>query len=474
MRTIRQRTANSLLKSALVEEGAYRTVAQAVTWLSSFAAERPQVVREITFEELGEWSFAEKTGDLVHKSGQFFRVTGVRVSTDLGLLTSWDQPIIDQPEIGILGIIARDIDGVMHLLMQAKMEPGNPSGVQLTPTVQATRSNYTQVHQGSRPRYLDYFLNRDRSRVIVDQLQWEHGSAFLKKRNRNVVLEVDDDDLPAEPGFEWLTLGQVKKLLEVPNLVSMDTRTVIACLPIVDAHRKDWRSEIGPNVVTSLGAAALDSLGSPEAHSADYEVQSWLTDLKCRHHLTVVPIGLSQVSGWHRTDRAISHSDAPFFRVIAVDVESRSREVVHWTQPMIASRPRGLIAFVISQIDGLLHVLVKARAEPGSADTLILGPTVQSALGFESTRTSGDRSGIVDLVANAAADDIRYSNVQSEEGGRFHHVESEYRIVEIADGDRLSLPPEYLWLSLRQVHELLQFGLLSVEARSLLACLSFL
>jgi NDP-hexose 2,3-dehydratase len=33
--------------------------------------------------------------------------------------------------------------------------------VQLTPTVQATYSNYTQVHQGTRPRYVEYFLEPD-------------------------------------------------------------------------------------------------------------------------------------------------------------------------------------------------------------------------------------------------------------------------------------------------------------------------
>lgn len=36
-----------------------------------------------------------------------------------------EQPIIIQPEIGYLGIICREINGVLHFLMQAKIESGN-------------------------------------------------------------------------------------------------------------------------------------------------------------------------------------------------------------------------------------------------------------------------------------------------------------------------------------------------------------
>ena len=52
---------------------------------------------------------------------------------------SWDQPIIDQPEIGFLGILCKEIKGSLHFLLQAKIEPGNKNFVQLSPTLQATR-----------------------------------------------------------------------------------------------------------------------------------------------------------------------------------------------------------------------------------------------------------------------------------------------------------------------------------------------
>src|SRR4030095_4387117 len=105
-------------------------------------------------------------------------IEGLRVRTNVGSTSRWEQPIIDQPEICIRGFGAKRFDGVLYLLMQAKMEPGNVDPVQITPTVQATRSNYTQVHQGARPRYVEYFLEPERGKMLVDQLQYEQASTF--------------------------------------------------------------------------------------------------------------------------------------------------------------------------------------------------------------------------------------------------------------------------------------------------------
>ena len=111
--------------------------------------------------------------------------------------------------------------------MQAKIEPGNVNHVQLSPTIQATRSNYTQVHEGSKPLYLDYFQHVTPKDVLLDQLQSEQGSRFLRKRNRNIIIRVEGD-IPIHDNFIWLTLGHIKELMSYDNLINMDARTVIS------------------------------------------------------------------------------------------------------------------------------------------------------------------------------------------------------------------------------------------------------
>ena len=93
--------------------------------------------------------------------------------------------------------------------------------MQVSPTIQATRSNFLQLHGGRRPAYLEYFL-RDGSaaapavRTLFDQVQSEQSSRFLGKRNRNVMV-LAEGDVEALPSHRWMTIGQVKRLMRYPE-----------------------------------------------------------------------------------------------------------------------------------------------------------------------------------------------------------------------------------------------------------------
>ena len=97
---------------------------------------------------------------------------------------NWDQPIIVQNEMGILGIL-KDSKKNKYLL-QAKVEPGNRNKLQLSPTVQATKSNYQRVHGGKKIPYLNYFLKNNNNFVA----QYEQGYRYLYKSNYNSLINV--------------------------------------------------------------------------------------------------------------------------------------------------------------------------------------------------------------------------------------------------------------------------------------------
>jgi oxidase EvaA len=173
--------------AAVIDDGALTPDADVPRWLRQRTDANRFRVDPVPFADLTDWSFGP-CGNLVHHSGRFFRVEGLHIVASEGPFAEWEQPIIVQPEIGILGILVKEFDGVPHFLMQAKMEPGNCNLVQLSPTVQATRSNYTAVHQGARVKYLDHFIGRRRGRILVDVLQSEHGAWFFHKANRNMIV----------------------------------------------------------------------------------------------------------------------------------------------------------------------------------------------------------------------------------------------------------------------------------------------
>lgn len=188
------------------------------SWIETRNREVSVSVERIPFKAMDKWEVLPDSS-LRHSSGKFFSIEGIRVRTDYPAPVEWEQPIINQPEIGYLGILAKDFDGVLHFLMQAKIEPGNVNNVQLSPTLQATKSNYTRVHGGKNSAYLEFFRNAKPEQIVLDQLQSEQGARFMRKRNRNMIVKVEED-IPVYEDFRWMTLGQVNKYMRYSNYIN--------------------------------------------------------------------------------------------------------------------------------------------------------------------------------------------------------------------------------------------------------------
>ena len=426
-------------------------------WLADRRS-RHFAVDPVPFAELDGWSFDPDTGNLAHDTGRFITVEGLRARTNAGAVQEWEQPIIIQRDIAILGILAKEFDGVLHFLMFGKMEPGNLDMVQLSPTVQATSSNYTKAHQGARPPYVEFFEER-RGRVLVDVLQSEQGSWFHQKRNRNIVLEVDGD-VPEHEDYCWLTLGQIRELLHRPHRINMDARTVLAGLPVAPP---------GEDVDDGFGGALRRSLApdAPALHSA-VENLSWFTERKCSYSLDARLIPLAEVQGWEHGEAEIAHPDGRFFRIVGVRVEAGNREVTSWGQPLLAPRGLALAGMVVRRFGGVLHALVQADVRPGHRDVVELSPTVLATPGNH----PGERPEFLDFLLSAR-DGVRYDVVQSEEGGRFLHAATRYLVVEVGDEFPVEVPADFRWMTFGQLLDLQRHSYhLTIECRSSIFCLN--
>ncbi|MBI5741727.1 MAG: NDP-hexose 2,3-dehydratase family protein [Nitrospirae bacterium] len=464
------------LRSALTEENAFMTTRDCLQWLEHRRKQTHVQIEQIPFAKLRKWYFDKDTGNLRHESGRFFSIEGAHVKTNYGFVSEWSQPIINQPEIGILGIITREINGILYFLMQAKIEPGNINYVQLSPTLQATKSNYTKIHKGASPEYLEYFTDSSKSRVLSDQLQSEQGARFLKKRNRNIIVEIDDNIL-LKDNFCWLTLGQIIRLMEYDNVVNMDTRTVISGIQFgslcpeqielyikSDFHRKE-HTMFQPDILTSM-------FDNTSARNTIDDIISWITGLKTRYELNVENVPLNSVREWQKDDYAIHHKTKNFFSVIAVLVEIENREVASWTQPLIRAAQEGIISFLMKKFSGVSHFLVQAKLEAGNFDILEMAPTVQCITGNYRNAPSDKRPPFLDYVLNAREDQIKYSTYQSEEGGRFYREQNRNLIIEVDDSFPAAVPDNYIWMTLNQLKQFIKYNnYLNIQARTLLSAI---
>lgn len=466
---MKKESMNKFLQSAMTEVNPFISTSEVKSWLRIKNSEVHVDVQQIKFSELDNWGFNSDRSKLVHHSGRFFSIEGINVKTNWRESKEWDQPIINQPEIGYLGIITKEINGILYFLLQAKIEPGNINNVQLSPTLQATKSNYTQVHGGKAPMYLEYFKDNKNVTVLLDQLQSEQGARFLRKRNRNIIIQVNEEISIADE-FVWLTLGQIKKLILEDNLVNMDTRTVISGIPFKTI------SDIGlyPHVEDSIKMSMLISSISKGISMHSFEdLVAWLTDLKCRYDLSVSSIPLNTVRNWSITDHEIVNNDQRFFKVIAAKVTISNREVSSWCQPLVKPAQDGIIAFVVKKIYGVLHCLVQAKLECGNFDILELAPTVQCLTG--DYRQPEYDIPFLDLVLNATPDMVRYDAMQSEEGGRFYHEQNRNMIIKVNDDFPIQLPENYTWMTLNQMNTFITFNnYLNIQSRSLLSAISFI
>jgi dTDP-4-dehydro-6-deoxy-alpha-D-glucopyranose 2,3-dehydratase len=458
-----------LIESWSSTTGTLHSLDEILAWVAARNEGVRVHVRRSSMAPDGFWFYDQAAGEITNRNRSFFQIRGLQQRRDGRVLH--EQPVIIQDEIGYLGIICKEFNGVLHLLIQAKIEPGNINKVQLSPTIQATRSNFLQMHGGGRPAYLDYFLQAGHHEIVVDQIQSEQSSRFLKKRNRNILIRVEDE-VETLPSHMWMTVGQLKQLLKVDNLVNMDTRTVLSCIPYYQAAGEGDRLATyfkDQSLYRSLCGARPVSWAGIYHDINNYKM---FDDTETR----LVPLDALDDWAW-QGDEYVCRSEASF-KLIFCDIEIEGREVKRWSQPLFEAMGRATFALFTAQIDGRRHFLVRLTPEVGCFDGLELGPTVQ----LEPVETADRHDAVQLLLQKALETDSRgardsgclrvHDVLLSEEGGRFYHEENRNLVIEI-DPSRVSqLPPGYLWLDFRTLNQLVQTNnVLNIQLRNLLSLL---
>ena len=169
---------------------------QILKWLSQQRKKQSLIINKIDLLKLQKWVFNRK--EMYHESKKFFKIVGIKINSNFYKKKIWYQPIIVQNEIGILGII-KNIRTNKYLL-QAKVEPGNVNKIQISPTVQATKSNYSRVHGGKIIPYLEYFKRRNKN----FSLQTEQAFRYFNKKNSNIVSYVSKK-IDIDEKFRWFS-----------------------------------------------------------------------------------------------------------------------------------------------------------------------------------------------------------------------------------------------------------------------------
>ena len=417
------------------------------------------IIEKVDFSDCENWKYDEELGEINNATRSFFQIKGLRKTTGDEQI---QQPIIIQNEIGYLGIIRKKINNELHYLMQYKIEPGNINKIQISPTIQATKSNFTQKHGGRKPAYLDYFINASNYKIIVDQIQSEQSSRFLGKRNRNIVIEVNDDEqIEVLPNFDWMTLPQIKKLMRYDNLVNMDTRTVISCIPMQyeDLKESDFTDKaLYKSMMTGCKTNLLP------------DIFQHINNLKMFNESTTEIVPLKELDEWSIKNGELVCNKPYNYKVVFCNIEIEGREVKRWCQPLFEANGIATFGLFTCVVDGVRMFLVKSREEIGCFDQVEIGPSIQREYIDESEKDA------VDLLFDQkllSKEGIMFDTLLSEEGGRFYQEQNRNLIINI-EKDELDLPDGYFWCDYKTLNQLVQVNnVLNIQLRNLLSVLEF-
>ncbi|MBR1777628.1 MAG: NDP-hexose 2,3-dehydratase family protein [Alphaproteobacteria bacterium] len=454
--------ANKLLDSWNRDESPVADMDSIFAWIEELNGSTHVKIEEIPFSKGDFWFYDKTRGEITNKKKKFFSVKGLSYRIDDKIIA--EQPIIVQDEIGFLGIIVKEIDGILHFLMQAKIEPGNLNGVQISPTIQATRSNFTRIHGGQMPLYFDWFKESKKHGIILyDQIQSEQGSRFFGKRNRNIIL-LTSEDVPVFPNYKWLTLGQIKKLMKINNLINMDTRTVLSGIL---------------TIFNGLNEKLLENDFHDDAffHSIfqkDIELRkiafSMLNNYKMYKDITKEFMSLEDLPDWTVDNNGVTSAKQADFDIRYYAIEIEGRETQIWTQPLFKAKSTALFVLFTCVDNGVRKFLISLRPEIGCFDKVEFGPSIQIA---NSADYDGNDAAYRLFCENDKGKHFLVDVVLSEEGGRFYHEQNRNVIAEI-EKDELPLSDDSLWVDYATLNALISNNnLLNIQLRNLLSLLDW-
>jgi dTDP-4-dehydro-6-deoxy-alpha-D-glucopyranose 2,3-dehydratase len=393
-------------------------------------------VKIIDITKIKNWTHNQDS--IFHNSKRFFKIIGVKVKTNF-YKKNWDQPIILQKEVGILGILKNSKND--KYLLQAKVEPGNKNKIQFSPTVQATKSNYSQVHGGKKVPYLNYFKNLNKNFLYK---QSEQGFRYFNKFNSNILMNIKSN-ISLKQGFIWVSLPELCRMAKRKNLLNMDTLSVISS-----------------NILHNITDNPLHKF---------YTIKKWIKNKDKTYFLKTLIVPLSKLKDWNYNGKAITHKNRKHFSIIGAEIKTNKREVDEWCQPILKGKNLAISGFLVKKFNKTNHYLCRYILKPGLKKS-VLSCTVNSSdlksYKKDNNLTSFQKKIITNYFLNNDLKENKiYDNIMSDEGGRFFHCQIRYIGFLLKNNSQIILPSNYIWVSHNQMINLIKDKKVDIEARLL-------
>ena len=214
----------SLLISSMTNRNSVHQIQHLEKWLDELNRRWPGQTEIISLENLDAPWVCTGT-EISSPDDPSLTVYQIAVSCQTREVAQWDQPIlgsqIKSDQILILG----KFDGVLHLLLQARLEAGNRHGFELTTTVQNDTTSTTPCEK----IYLELAEKSGKRLLRFDNS--EEGGRFDRCVSQYRIILLDEAAPEQEGTFHrWVSLSQVSDFLRREKFITNELRSAMSAL----------------------------------------------------------------------------------------------------------------------------------------------------------------------------------------------------------------------------------------------------
>src|SRR5690606_24870257 len=169
-------------------------------------------VKKVPLSKLKNWVIDDYT--IHHAENKYFEIIATNIQIGNREVVNWSQPMVKPAQEGICAFVCKEINGIIHFAVQAKLECGNFDIIELAPTVQCLTGNYNTLNSKETLPFLEYVLNFDKGNPLFDTYQSEEGGRFYREQNRSIIILAGDEiDNKLPKNYIWMTFGQLQTFM---------------------------------------------------------------------------------------------------------------------------------------------------------------------------------------------------------------------------------------------------------------------
>ena len=207
------------------------------------------------------------------------------------------------------------------------------------------------------------------------------------------------------------------------------------------------------------------------------EIKTWYKNIIKKSKVKIKIIPLNECKNWKINKKGqMLHTSGSFYKVEGVRIlRSFKREVKGgWDQPMFTEPGfnGGILGLLKKRIKNTPHYLVNAKFEPGNFNFIQISPTVQATFSNIKKAHKGRDVKYLNFFKSPLKNKCKiiFKQWVSEEGGRLRNKRNLGIVVEYFGKDNFMIGPDYKWLTLEQIKELiLENAIINPHLRTLVS-----